>query len=148
VRGVRFGLAVCDCSRMRLPPSPDRSSCNPSGWVIVAYRGGVGAALADLLTRQGGVCRLGPFAEVAGSACKRSWSPDDLLKPLAALLAEFAQECVSLRGVVDLWPIDVATGDVTFKELQEAQKIVVGGALALVRAVIEGRSRSGAAARI
>jgi acyl transferase domain-containing protein/surfactin synthase thioesterase subunit/acyl carrier protein len=129
-------------------PSPDRSSGEPSGWLILADRGGVGAALADLLTRRGGVCRLVPFAEVAGSVCKHSSSPGDLLKPLATPLAEFAQESVSLHGVVDLWPLDVAASDVTFSELKEAQKIVVGGALALFRAVIEGRSRPDSAARI
>jgi acyl transferase domain-containing protein/surfactin synthase thioesterase subunit/acyl carrier protein len=120
--------------------SPDRPSGEPTGWLILADRGGVGAALADLLANRGGVCRLVPFAEVAGSVCKRSWSPDILLKPLAALLAEFAQGSVSLRGVIDLWPLDVATSDLTLRELQESQKIVVGGALALFRAVVEGRS--------
>jgi acyl transferase domain-containing protein/surfactin synthase thioesterase subunit/acyl carrier protein len=129
-------------------PTPDRSAGEPSGWLILADQGGVGAALADLLTQRGGRCRLVSLAEVVGHRGPCSWSPDDLVKPFAALLAELAQGSVPLRGVVDLWPLDVSTDRITFGELQSSQKIASGSALALFRAVIEAQSSPDTAARV
>lgn len=129
-------------------PSPDRPSGAPSGWLILADQAGVGAALADMLTHRGEICRLVSLSDVVGHQAGRSWTPDDLVKPFAAFVAGFAQQSVPLRGVVDLWPCDVATDHLTFEELQESQKIVAGTALALFRAVAEARSQSDSGPRI
>ncbi|HEY7665471.1 MAG TPA: SDR family NAD(P)-dependent oxidoreductase [Xanthobacteraceae bacterium] len=126
-------------------PAPERAA---SGWLILADRGGVGAALAELLTARGATCHVVPFAEVAGSARKRSWRPDGLSKPLAARLAELARESAPLRGVVDLWPLDAAADSIGIAGLRETQKMVAGGALALFRAAIEAGSPSDTAARV
>jgi acyl transferase domain-containing protein/surfactin synthase thioesterase subunit/acyl carrier protein len=129
-------------------PSADRLSAEPSGWLILADQGGVGAALAHMLTDRGEVCRLVSIAEVVGHEGERSWNPDDLVKPFATLLTEFTQQSVRLRWVINLWPLDVTTDRITFGALQESQKIAAGSALSLFRAVIEARSGPDSTARI
>ena len=129
-------------------PSSDRSSDAPAGWLILADRAGVGAALAKMLTDRGEVCRIVSFADVIADTNRRSWSPDDLLKPFASLVAEFNQRSVPLRGVVDLWPLDVTTDGITFDRLRDSQKVVAGSALSLFRAVVEARSGPDPGARV
>ena len=129
-------------------PSPEQPGDAPAGWLILADQGGVGAALAKMLTDRGGVCRIVSFADAIAEENRRSWSPDDLVRPFASLVAEFKQRSVALRGVVDLWPLDVTTDGITFGRLRESQKIVAGSALSLFRAVVEARSGSDSVARI
>src|SRR5258705_406147 len=97
---------------------------------------------------RGDICRLVSVGDVVGHDSMCAWSPDDLVKPFAALLAESTERSVSLRGVIDLWPLDVTTGLMTASELQDSQKIVTGAALALFRAMAEARVHPGVAPRI
>ncbi len=130
------------------PPSSERTSGEPAGWLILADQAGVGAALANMLTDRGGICRLVSIADVVTRKDRRSWSPDDLVKPFASLVAELTQQSVPLRGVIDLWPLDVTTDRLTFGQLQESQKIVAGSALSLFRAVVDARSGQNSVPRI
>ena len=124
-------------------PPAERTPDGPSAWLILADQGGVGAALADKLADRGGICRLVSIGDVVGHDSMCSWSPDDLVKPFAALLAGSTERSVPLRGVIDLWPLDVTTGLMTARELRDSQKIVTGGALALFRAMAEARVHPG-----
>jgi acyl transferase domain-containing protein/surfactin synthase thioesterase subunit/acyl carrier protein len=128
--------------------SADQPAGEPHGWLIFGDQGGVGAALAHMLTDQGGMCRLVSIADIVGHKGKRSWSPDELVKPFAALLAEFTQQSVSLRGVINLWSLDITSDHMTLGEFQRSQKIVSGSALALFRAMAEARFQPHVAPRI
>ena len=69
-------------------PPAQRTPDEPSAWLILADQGGVGVALADKLADRGDMCRLVSVADVVGHDSMCAWSPDDLVKPFAALLAE------------------------------------------------------------
>ena len=117
----------------------ERPRGEPSGWLILADHGGVAATLVQKLVDRGGICRLISVEDVIGHQ-RRHWIPDDLVKPLAALLAQFNERSVPLQGIVNLWPLDVNTGRMTFGEFKTSQKIVTGSALSLFRAVGEAPS--------
>jgi acyl transferase domain-containing protein/surfactin synthase thioesterase subunit/acyl carrier protein len=120
-------------------PSADRPTGEPFGWLILADHGGVAAALAHMLIDRGRICRLASVGDVIEhQSC--SWTPDDLVEPFAALLAEFTERSVPLQGIVNLWPLDVPTGQMTLGEFKTSQKIVTGSALSLFRAVAEAQS--------
>ena len=129
-------------------PPAQRTPDEPSAWLILADQGGVGVALADKLADRGDMCRLVTVADVVGHDSMCAWSPDDLVKPFAALLAESTKRSAPLRGVIDLCPLDVTTGLMTASELQHSQKIVTGAALALFRAMAEVPAHPGVAPRI
>jgi acyl transferase domain-containing protein/surfactin synthase thioesterase subunit/acyl carrier protein len=128
--------------------SADQPAGEPHGWLILADQGGVGAALAHMLTDRGGICRLVCIADIIGHKGKRSWSPDDLVTPFAALLGEFAQQSVPLRGVINLWSLDITSDRMTLREFQRSQKIVSGSALSMFRAMAEARFQAHVAPRI
>ena len=100
-------------------PPAQRTPDEPSAWLILADQGGVGVALAGKLADRGDMCRLVSVADVVGHDSMCAWSPDDLVKPFAALLAESTKRSVPLRGVIDLWPLDVTTGFMSASELQD-----------------------------
>jgi acyl transferase domain-containing protein/surfactin synthase thioesterase subunit len=142
-----YQLQWVERPQLREPPA-DRPSGEPSAWLILADEGGVGAALARMLADRGGRCRLVSFGDVVGCGGRRSWSSDGLVKPLAALLAEIAERAIPLRGVINLWPLDVTTDGMTLGELRRAQKIVSGSTLSLFRAMAEAQSRPDVVPRI
>ena len=127
-----------------------RGASDPSGWLILADRDGVGSALAAALSQHGEICRLVHLDDPIGTGSGQTWrSAGDLRKHLAALVAELTdQSKPRLRGIVDLWALDFATGILTFDQLEEAQKIIVGSGFALFQTVIEARAHAIAAPRI
>jgi acyl transferase domain-containing protein/surfactin synthase thioesterase subunit/acyl carrier protein len=129
-------------------PSADRPSGEPSAWLILADEGGVGAALARMLADRSARCRLVSLGDVAGHGGTPSWSPDDLVQPFAALLAEIAERAAPLRGVVNLWPLDATTHRMTLSELERTHGIVTGSTLSLFRAMAEAQFPAGAFPRI
>jgi acyl transferase domain-containing protein/surfactin synthase thioesterase subunit/acyl carrier protein len=129
-------------------PSADRPSGESSAWVILADKGGVGAALARMLTDRCARCRLVSVGDVVDHGGKRTWSPDGLVKPFGALLAEIAEQTVPLRGVINLWPLDVTTDSMTLGDLRRTQKIVSGSTLSLFRAMAEAQSHPDVVPRI
>jgi acyl transferase domain-containing protein/surfactin synthase thioesterase subunit/acyl carrier protein len=131
----------------QLEKPSERPESEPSGWLILSDQGGVAATLAPMLSDRGGICRLVSMGDVIGRQ-RRSWTPDDLVKPFAALFAEFTKRSVPLKGIVNLWPLDVTTGQMTLEELKTSQKIVTGSALSLFRAAAEAQSHSNMTARI
>ena len=127
-----------------------RGANEPAGWLILADSDGVGSALADMLRQSGEACRLFHLDDTIERASGQTWrSVGDLRNPFAALVAELAdQSKPRLRGIVDLWALDVATGGLTVDQLEVVQKVIVGGALSLLQAVIEARGLAVAAPRI
>jgi acyl transferase domain-containing protein/surfactin synthase thioesterase subunit/acyl carrier protein len=122
----------------------------PARWLILADSNGVGSALADMLSQRGEACRLIHLDDTIDRASGQTWrSVGDLVNSFAALVAELANKSkLDLRGIVDLWALDVATEGLTVDQLEVVQKIIVGGALSLFQAVIEARGFADAAPRI
>jgi acyl transferase domain-containing protein/surfactin synthase thioesterase subunit/acyl carrier protein len=129
-----------------LLPALDGPPADRPGWLILGDEGGVGAALAALLSRRGATCRLVSIEDVLGRQGERSWSPDALVKPFASLMARLARQSAPLCGIVNLWALDAPDGHMGLGELEEVQKVCAGSALSLFRATAE--SQSGATARI
>jgi len=126
---------------------PDNSR-KADSWLILADHGGVGEALARLLEQRGGKCRiLHPDDLIDRRRPRSRRGADDLSKRLTALMLEFGTQH-SLRGVINLSALDVAGQDLTFEQHEHAQERIVGGSLALVRAVIEAGARLNPAPRI
>jgi len=123
-------------------PTPRESS----GWILLADRGGVGSALARVLTQRGDRCRVIYLDQLDASRC---WNDvDDLVERFRSALVEFADASAPpLRGVIDLWPLDVETAG-TLEQLEVAQKIAVGGAAFLIKALVEAPGPAEAAPRI
>jgi len=132
-------------------PVPFADDANePAGWLILADSNGVGSALADMLSQRGQACRLVHLDDAIGRASEQTWrSAGDLVSRFAALVAELADKStLRLRGIVDLWALDVATEGLTVDQLEGVQKIIIGGALSLFQAVIEARGGADTAPRI
>jgi acyl transferase domain-containing protein/surfactin synthase thioesterase subunit len=130
------------------PPLATPCTGESGGWLILADRGGVGQALADLLDQRGETCRIVHLDDLIDRRRKQSRrSAGDLADPLAALIVELGNQC-RLHGVIDLWALDVGSHDMTFDQLERVQERVIGGSLSLVRAMIEAGSRLNPAPRI
>jgi surfactin synthase thioesterase subunit/acyl carrier protein/nucleoside-diphosphate-sugar epimerase len=129
------------------PLLPDQAPSEPSGWLILADRGGVGTALAQLLSERGATCRLVTLEDVIERDGECSWSPDDLVDPFAALVRALMQGSRPLVGILNLWPLDVATHS-TVAELHEAHKVSAGSALALFRASAAVEAHPASPARV
>jgi acyl transferase domain-containing protein/surfactin synthase thioesterase subunit/acyl carrier protein len=121
----------------------------PAGWLILADRSGVGSALSEILSQRGDACHLIHLDDTINRAGGQTWrSAVDLLDPFAALIADLARSKPGLRGIVDLWALDVVTEGLTVDELEAVQKTIVGGALALFQAVAQTREFDDAGPRI
>jgi len=90
-----------------LQPSTDLHG-EPSSWLILADKSGIGAALAEVLARKGGACRLVYSDQLIGRRKTAAWIPDDLVKPFAKLISGFADRSAPLRGVINLWALDLS----------------------------------------
>jgi epothilone polyketide synthase C len=114
----------------------------PSGWLILADRSGIGAALSEALTGKGGRCRLVYADTFIGRRKPAAWSPDDLVKPFAKLISGFADRSAPLRGIINLWALDLSIDHRSVQQLNEAQKIILGSSISLLRAVVQARGRA------
>ena len=113
-----------------------------SGWVIMADRGGVGDALADMLQRRGDTCNLLRLDDVLAARIEPGDGDDLLARVSAALSALAATSSPALRGVIDLWPLDVKTDTPTLDDLATGQKIAVGAAAAIFRTLAQAPGRA------
>jgi len=131
----------------QLPSQADRSA---GCWLILADRAGLGSEVARVITRQGGSCRLVQMADLQGDRGARGWAmPDDLVQPLVALLSDLARDRERpLRGVVNLWPLDVSSGELSVQTLATAQQIVAGSSISLFKAAEIVRDQTAAIPRI
>jgi acyl transferase domain-containing protein/surfactin synthase thioesterase subunit/acyl carrier protein len=125
---------ICALSR-----APDIRTDEPTGWLILADQNGVGSRLADLLRGRGELCRVA-FADNAVVAA------GDRSRPDAAGFAQACKEFVAgaaaeskrrMRGIVNLWSLDLPTGGMTVDQLESAQRATLGSALSLLQAVVE-----------
>ncbi len=122
-----------------LPPEPEPDA-RAEGWLILADRSGVAAALAGLLQGRGFACRTLFFE--AGFA-------EDPAGRFGALVAEASgNPGFALRGVVDLWPLDMGEPSLRASEIAEAQRATLGTAIGLITAVGAIREQGGAAPRV
>jgi acyl transferase domain-containing protein/surfactin synthase thioesterase subunit/acyl carrier protein len=133
--------------RPPLQPSANLEG-EPSGWLILADRSGIGAALSEALTGKGGSCRLVYADEFIGRRRAAVWTPDDLVKRFAKLISGFADRSAPLRGIIHLWALDLSSDYSDVRQLNEAQKIVLGSTISLLRAVVQAGGRAGSVPNI
>ncbi len=116
-----------------LSPRPETRDDESAGWLILADRGGVGARLADLIRERGDACRVVLADEPAGASGDRSWrDAADLSQACRELAAEAAASSKRrMRGVVNLWSLDLPAGGMTVDQLESAQRFIVESALSL-----------------
>jgi acyl transferase domain-containing protein/surfactin synthase thioesterase subunit/acyl carrier protein len=135
---------------LECPQLPSKSNGSGGGWLILADHAGIGSALADLLSQQGGSCQLIHLDDLNDQHGARTWkTPDDLVEPFTAVMTELTRDRERpLRGVVDLWPLDLRTAGVDVRDLRIAQQIVVGASVALFKAAEAVRDQRAVAPRI
>jgi len=119
-----------------------KSDGEASSWLILADRSGIGAALAEVLTEKGRTCRLVYADKFIGRRKVAAWTPDDLVKPFAKLISGFADRSAPLRGIINLWALDLSIDNRGVQQLNEAQKIILGSSISLLRAVVQARGRA------
>ncbi len=127
---------------------PANTAAEPSRWLILADRGGIGAALGDQLTAKGAACRLVYRDELVRPQKRPMYSPAELLQSFATLIAGLAGASPPLRGIVNLWALDLPGECVDVAHLNEVQKIGLGISAALLRATIESCGRAETPPRI
>ena len=132
------------------PQLSSKAESSIGGWLVLADQAGIGSALARLLTLQGGSCRLIHLDDLNDQHGARTWAtPDDLVEPFVAALNELTRDRKQpLRGIVDLWPLDVRTAGIDLRDLRIAQEIVVGASVALFKAAEAARDPTALAPRI
>jgi acyl transferase domain-containing protein/surfactin synthase thioesterase subunit/acyl carrier protein len=120
----------------------------PSSWLILADRSGIGAAVCEMLTGKGATCRLVYADKFIGRRKSTASSPDDLVKPFATLISSFTDRSAPLRDIINLWALDLSIDYRTVEQLNEAQKIALGSTISLLRAVVQARGRADTPPRI
>lgn len=135
--------------RERRPPAPPRTAL--ASWLVFADRGGVGAALAEVLEERGDWCQL-VFADPADpcSGSGRSTVDPARLGDFRRLIRdESVSAGLPCRGVVYLWGLDVPSlADMTADRLELAEALGTRGALFLTQALAESRSAGAFAPRL
>ena len=128
-----------------LPPRPEARAGDPQGWLILADRNGVGAGFADLLRKRGDTCRV-VFADDLVAA---DGDGADVMRACKELAAEAAASSNQrMRGVVNLWSLDVPAGAIAADRLEHAQRLILGSALVLLQALVEPRQAWAATPRL
>jgi acyl transferase domain-containing protein/surfactin synthase thioesterase subunit/acyl carrier protein len=135
--------------RERRPATPPRTAL--ASWLIFADRGGVGAALAEVLEGRGDWCQL-VFADSACVAVDPRWptvDPARLEDFRRVVREESASTGLPCRGAVYLWGLDVPSpADMTAEGLEQADALGTGGALFLTQALADARSAGAFAPRL
>ena len=115
------------------------------GWLLLADRQGVAAAIATELRRRGGSCELVHFDDPILPDGTRSWGGSETLRDdLAGLLAAHAASGKPVRGVLHFWALD-AVGD---GDPEAVQHRIAGTALAAFQALVAARAEGTADGRI
>jgi acyl transferase domain-containing protein/acyl carrier protein len=118
---------------------------NESHWLIFSDNRGVGAALADLLSKQGVRCDVVFAGESYGTLengrfCVNPVNPEDLNR----LSVEILRGKRGIRQhIIYLWGIDCpATGELTLSSLKQSEAIINGGVIHLIQAFLQGDRES------
>ncbi|MBV9656386.1 MAG: SDR family NAD(P)-dependent oxidoreductase, partial [Acetobacteraceae bacterium] len=156
--GAADGARAADCLyRLRwenaAPAEPSTESdreAGAEGWLILADRSGVGSALARCLQERGFVCRTvfsdDPDLAMADTGDREA---DPQPEAFATLLAEASHRAqFTLRGVVDLWPLDMPEPGQHASEIEQTQRAGLGSAIDLINAISASRDRGGAAPQL
>jgi acyl transferase domain-containing protein/acyl carrier protein len=107
-------------------------------WLILADRGGVGQALANLLEERGQTCLLVYVGDTYQAKESGSWSlnpsnPTDCERLLQEVVATSKPP---LKGVIHLWSLEAAFApELTVPQLERVQVLGCGSALHLVQAL-------------
>lgn len=111
----------------------------PGGWLIFADSTGVGGRLAEQLWAAGESAALVVPGEDYGFSADGIWEIDPAHpEHFRQLLNDASGGQWSLRGIVYLWPLDIGLPDDLLAEhLDAAEHLSLGGALNLVKALVQ-----------
>ncbi len=135
--------------RERRPQAPPRPSL--ASWLVFADRGGVAAALAEVLEERGDWCQL-VFAAPADAGSDPGGTTVDPARDedfRRLIRDESASAGLPCRGVIYLWGLDAPSlGDMTADRLEASEALGTRGALFLTQALAESRSTGSFAPRL
>ena len=117
----------------------------PASWVIFADAGGVGVALADRLETAGHHCHLVYRDDAFAQRGARTWTVNEQQpRDFRVLLEQIAAgETLACDGVVYLWGLDAPPIEgLTLARLKSGSEMMCRGALAILHALAETRSKN------
>lgn len=123
--------------RKRPRPENGQPHTEAGRWLILADRGGVGSALADLLSQRGGNCTLvypgRKYAGLEPGLCEiDAASGDDFARLWRDLVAGGP-----IRGIVHLWGLEAAeNSQLTDETLKAAESSALGSVVRIVQALV------------
>jgi acyl transferase domain-containing protein/surfactin synthase thioesterase subunit/acyl carrier protein len=115
------------------PPDENPQRTARARWLVFADRGGVGAALAEVLASRGDGCDL-----ISSDALAMPPVAGDIRRAVGEVARAGGLPC---RGVVYLWGLDTPSlGEMRADALEETEAVSLGGALFVTQAVVAARS--------
>ena len=138
----RLFYRVTWCASAR--PVAARGMDRAASWIILADANRVGAALAGRLEALGHHCHLVYRADGFTRQGPRTWTANERdPQDFRRLLAQFAaSEALPCAGVVYLWGLDAPPIEgMTLTKLKSANEMMCRGALAMLHALAETRSK-------
>lgn len=139
-QGLFYRVAWRESARPALVHRTGRAA----SWIILADESGLGAALAGRMEALGHHCHLVYRADGFAQQGPRTWTANERdPQDFRLLLAQFATtEAVPCDGVVYLWGLDVPPIEgLTLTKLKNASEMMCRGALAILHALAETRSK-------
>ena len=126
-------------------PARSRKESDPESWIIFADAKGTGDALARKLEASGHHCHLVYAGDTFARQATRRWTVNERQREhFARLLAEFAAtETLPCEGVLYLWGLDAPPmEDLTLASLKDSSERMCRGALGILHALTETRSKN------
>ncbi|MEJ0079196.1 MAG: SDR family NAD(P)-dependent oxidoreductase [Alphaproteobacteria bacterium] len=137
--------------RQSAGPVLDRGMGRAASWIILADASGVGTALAGRLEARGHHCHLVYRADAFAQPGPRTWTANERdAEDFRRLLAQFAAaEALPCEGVVYLWGLDAPPIEgLTHAQLKSTSEMMCRGALGMLHALAETRSKHPAGRRL
>ena len=126
-------------------PARSGKESDPKSWIIFADAKGTGDALARKLEASGHHCHLVYAGDTFARQATRRWTVNERQREhFARLLAEFAAtETLPCEGVLYLWSLDAPPmEDLTLASLKDSSERMCRGALGILHALTETRSKN------
>ena len=126
-------------------PARSRKDSDPASWIIFADAKGVGDALARKLEASGHQCHLVHAGDTFARRAARRWTVNERQREhFARLLAECAAaEALPCEGLLYLWGLDAPPmEDLTLARLKVSSERMCRGALGILHALTETRSKN------